>query len=95
MTHDIEMSVVTIVLMQESDTSALGVRWRPLYDLKVAVHELLAGLGEWLDWVVAVVIKLPLIVVWIITVGTIIWICWRTGRFVWMRLLKLNGPKAQ
>jgi hypothetical protein len=91
MTHDIEMSVVTIVLMQESDARALGVHWRPVYDMKIAVHELLVGLGEWLDWVVAVVIKLPLIVVWITTVGAIIWICWRIGRFVWMRFQKSNG----
>ena len=30
MTHDIEMSVVTIALTQESEARAFGIRWRPL-----------------------------------------------------------------
>src|SRR5438270_11264872 len=36
MTHDIEMSVVTIALTQEFEARAFGIRWRPLYDAKVA-----------------------------------------------------------
>ena len=53
MTHDIEMSAVSISLTQESSTQVLGIRWRPLYNAKIATRELLAGLGEWTDWVVA------------------------------------------
>jgi hypothetical protein len=53
MTHDIEMSLVTVALMQESDAQVFGIRWRPMYNAKIAARELLVGLGEWLDWVVA------------------------------------------
>jgi hypothetical protein len=95
MTHDIEMSLVTIVLMQEPDGQTSSARWRPLYDLKVAVSELFTGLGEWLDWVVAIVIKLPLIILWIVTAGAIFWICWRSGRYIWGRFLKPKVAKAQ
>jgi Domain of unknown function (DUF4349) len=44
MTHDIEMSVVTIALMQESEARVFGIRWRPLYNAKIAVRELLVDL---------------------------------------------------
>jgi hypothetical protein len=96
MTHDIEMSVVTIALTQESEARVFGIRWRPLYNAKVAVHDLLEGLGDWLDSVVAILIKLPLIVLWTLTVGLILWVVWQIGRSVWLRFLKPRlAQKAQ
>lgn len=88
MTHDIEMSLVNVALMQESETRILGIRWRPLHNAKIAAHELLVGLGEWLDWVVSVLVKLPLIVLWVGTVGGILWVVWAIGRSVWLRVVK-------
>jgi len=91
MTHDIEMSQVNIALTQESEAQVLGIHWRPLYGAKIAVHELLGGLGDWVDWVVAALVKLPLIVLWVLTVGGSLWVVWRIGRSVWLRFFK---PKA-
>ena len=90
MTHDIEMSAVSITLAQESDTRVFGLHWRPLYNAKVAARELLVGLGEWMDWVVAVVIKLPLILLWALTVGALLWVVWKIGRAAWARLVRAN-----
>jgi hypothetical protein len=96
LTHDVEMSVVTIALMQESDAQVFGIRWRPLYKAKIAARELLVGLGDWLDTVVEILIKLPLIMLWTVTVGGILWAIWKIGSSVWLRLLKPKvGQKAQ
>jgi hypothetical protein len=89
------MSVVTIALMQESDAQVFGMRWRPLYNAKIAARELVVGLGEWLDWVVAIFIKLPLIVLWAMTVGGILLSVWKVGRLAWLRFLKPRVAKAQ
>lgn len=88
MTHDIEMSAVNISLTQQSDTRVLGIRWRPLYNAKIATHELLAGLSDWIDWVVTLLIKLPLILLWVLTVGAIVCMVWRVGRAAWPRFVK-------
>jgi hypothetical protein len=88
MTHDIEMSVVTIELSQESDARVFGITWRPVYNAKIAAHELFVGFGEWLDWVVEVLIKLPLIALWTATVGGILWVVWKIGRSIWLKFLK-------
>lgn len=96
MTHDIEMSVVTIALAQESEARAFGIRWRPLYNAKVAVRDLLEGLGDWFDSVVAILINLPLIALWTLTVGVILWVVWQIGRAVWLPFLKPRlAQKAQ
>ena len=88
MTHDIEMSVVTIALMEESDARVFGIRWRPLHNAKIVARELLAGLGDWVDWVVAVLIKLPLMVLWVATVGGILWVLWKISHQIWLQFLK-------
>ena len=96
MTHDVEMSAVSIALAQESDTRVFGIHWRPLYNAKVSLRELLVGLGEWMDWVIAVFIKLPLIFLWTLTVGAITWVVWKIGRAVWLRARRAkNAGKAQ
>jgi hypothetical protein len=96
MTHDIELSAVSVTLTQESDTRVLGIRWRPLFNAKIATHELLAGLGEWTDWVIAILIKLPLILLWVLTVGVMVWALWKIGRTAWMRfVMPKNVVKAQ
>lgn len=82
------MSIVTIALIQESDTRVFGFRWRPLYNAKTAARELLVGLGEWLDWIVSVLIKLPLIVLWVATVGAILWVLWRISRLIWLQIMR-------
>jgi hypothetical protein len=80
MARDITMSQVTIVVMQYYDES-LGSGWHPLNNAKIAGRELLVNLGDWIDWVVATLIKLPLIILWLVTVGAIVWICWRIIRY--------------
>jgi Domain of unknown function (DUF4349) len=50
MTHDIEMSVVTIALTQEFEARAFGIHWRPLKNARAAVRDLLEGLGDWVDF---------------------------------------------
>jgi hypothetical protein len=92
MTHDIELSVVTVALMQETDANIFGLHWRPLHSAKIAARESLAGLGEWADWVVAVLIKLPLIVLWAATVGGILWGLWKIGRRTWFQFLRPKVP---
>lgn len=85
MTHDIEMSQVAIALSQEANTQVLGFEWKPLNNTKSAVRDLLSGIGDWLDWVITVLIKLPLILLWVGTVGFIVWVLWRVGRRSWLR----------
>jgi len=92
MTHDIDMSVVTITLVEVSDARMLGIRWQPLHNAKTAVRQLLAGLGDWVDWVIAVLIQLPLIVLWVATVGAIVWFLWKIVRKIWLRFLKPGTP---
>lgn len=91
MSRDIAMSEIAVSLMQQSDVTLLGIEWRPLYNAKVAAHELLAGLGEWLDWLVAIIIKFPLLLMWTITIGSILLVIWRIGRWIWRKVFRTES----
>ena len=91
MSHDIEMSVLTIALVEDSNARAFGIRWQPVRNAEAAARQLLDGLGEWINWIVAVLIQLPLIVLWAATVGAILWALWKVSRKVWLQFLK---PKS-
>lgn len=95
MTHDIEMSEIAIALIQDSESRVFGISWRPWNNAKSAAHALLDGLSEWLDWVVAVLIKLPLFILWIGTVGGILFAAWKVGRSFWLRFKPKEGEPAE
>ena len=91
MSHDIEMSAVEISLNEQVTAPVSAVEWRPWYNAKAATHELLVGLGAWMDWVVQLLIELPLFLLWTVTIGGILWTVWKMGRAVWRRIAPKNA----
>jgi hypothetical protein len=89
MTHDIEMSVVAITLTKQIDTKIAGFEWRPMQNARAATRNLLIGLGEWFDAVVAFLVGLPLVLAWIASVGALLWVLYRVLRWIWRRFRHL------
>ena len=88
MTRDVEMSEVRIVMMEDPDLLAASHQWHPLQNATGAVRDLRVGLGEWVDWAVAALLKLPLYLLWIVTGCGIPYLIWRVVRYLWLRFLK-------
>ena len=87
----IEMSSLEISLRGDTGSTVLGVHWRPLRQAKVALGEMISGLADWADSVIAFLINLPLIVVWLVSVLALVVIAVRVLRFGWRKL----GPKTR
>ncbi len=90
LTTQIDMSSLEISLRGEAGATVLGIQWRPLRQAKVALGEMISGLADWADSVIAFFINLPLIIVWLITVVVLVTVAVRVLRFCWQRL----GPKT-
>jgi hypothetical protein len=90
LTAQIDLSTLQISLRAETDAEVAGIHWRPLRQAKVAVSEMISGMADWADSVIAFFINLPLIAVWLISVVALIWIALRVLRFLWRRF----GPKT-
>jgi hypothetical protein len=89
LTAQIDMSTLEISLRSEADAAVAGIHWRPLRQAKIAATEMVSGLGDWADSVVAFFINLPLIAVWFLSVVALIIVALRVLRFLWQRF----GPK--
>lgn len=90
LTAEIDMSSLEISLRAESDTAVAGIHWRPLRQAKIAVGEMLSGLADWADSVIAFLINLPLIGVWLLSVVILVLVVVHILRFLWRKF----GPKT-
>jgi hypothetical protein len=85
----IDLSSLEISLHSEADATVAGIHWRPLVQAKIATNDMLSGLTDWVDSVVAFIIYLPLIIVWLVSIVVLLVITVRVIRFLWRKL----GPK--
>jgi hypothetical protein len=89
MSHDVEMSQVSITLTKLIDTKIAGFEWRPLQNARAAMREELVGLSEWADLAVAFLIRLPLAMLWVCTFAVVLWILFIVCRWIWRRFRHL------
>ena len=90
LTSQIDMSTLEISLRADADAAVAGIHWRPLRQARIAVSEMVSGLADWVDSVVAFLINLPLIAVWLFSVVLLVLVVVRLLRFLWRRF----GPKG-
>lgn len=86
----IDMSSLEISLRADSDATVAGIHWRPLGQARIAAGEMISGLADWADSVIAFLINLPLIAVWLVSIATLMLVAIRVLRFLWRKF----GPKT-
>src|SRR5580693_4098295 len=86
----IDMSSLEISLQTESDAAVAGIHWRPLRQAKAALSEMISGLADWADSVIAFLINLPLIAVWLFSVIILLLVAVRILKLLWGKF----GPKS-
>lgn len=89
--HQVEMSGVQIQLAEEPQETMVA-RWRPLYNAKNSAVVMLHDLGDWVDWVIALIINIPIILVWFVTIGSLLLLCWKILRWAWFRFFRTPPP---
>lgn len=80
MSHDVAMSAIAITLTQNAPEAHLFGTWHPMLNARRTLRNMLASLGEWLDAMVSLVIFLPVLLLWGLTIGGVVWIAWRIVR---------------
>ncbi len=96
LSRQIETVAITISLRTESEERVFGLNWRPLYQLRLALHEGLGSLANYATTMLTIVSYLPAVLLW---VGTIlaakIW-SWRAARWIGVRWFgwKITEPSV-
>jgi len=88
LSRQVDMASLSANLTEEADVQVFGLRWRPLYEIKLAFRNMLASLQSYVDSMIKVIFSLPIILLWLVTIGLVILICWKIGRWIWRRFFK-------
>jgi hypothetical protein len=82
LSKQVETVAINVTLRAEADAQVFGLRWRPLYQLKIAAREGLEGLGDYASSMTAFAFYLPTILLWLFTILAGAAIGWRVLRWI-------------
>jgi Domain of unknown function (DUF4349) len=92
LSKQVETVAINVTLRAEADAQVFGLNWRPLYQLKIAAREGLAGFGEYAASMTVFVFYLPTILLWLFTILAGAAVGWRILKRAARRLF--ISPKA-
>ena len=81
----IETVAITISLHTEAETEVLGVNWRPLYQLKIAMRDGLESLATYGTAMMTILFDLPAVLLWLGTILAAALGGWRIVRWAGRR----------
>jgi hypothetical protein len=81
LSKQVETVALTISLRAEADTQVFGLHWRPLYQIKIAARQGLAGLGDYAAVMASFLFYMPTILLWLATILISAAIGWRILRW--------------
>jgi len=82
LSKQIETVAITVSLRAEAEAQVLGLHWRPLYQMKLALRDGLDAVAEYAISITSIVFYLPAVLLWTITIVLGAALGWRTLRWV-------------
>jgi hypothetical protein len=76
----VETVAITVSLHSEAEANVFGLRWRPLYELKLAGIQGLEGLADYATAMFSLVFYLPAILLWLATILVAAALGWKALR---------------
>ncbi len=86
LSRQVEMSTINITLEADADVKVFGLRWRPLIVIKQSIRSMMENLSKYIDAMIRFIFQLPVIILWICTVGLILFIVYKIGRAIFRRM---------
>jgi hypothetical protein len=77
LSKQVEMASISISLRVPTDTEVMGIHWRPLYQMKLALRDGLNALADYATAMMAVIFILPAVLLWTATVLLGVFLSWR------------------
>ena len=81
LSKQVEMVALSVSVRAEADVQAFGLRWRPLYQLKLAAREGMQSLADYATAMTSLVFYLPSVLLWLATILVGAAIGWRILRW--------------
>jgi len=92
--HQTEMAVLEVTLCTEMVARPADVRWHPAAEIKTAFWSAAEDLSSYANFMIAVAFRLPVFMLWTVTVLGAGLSGWRGLRWVWKRLVPAPNAAA-
>jgi hypothetical protein len=86
--HQVEMSLLTTNIAGVAEAQVFGIRWRPLYEVKLSLRGALSAIADYANSMVALFLNLPLIAIWGFTIVALL----KAGWLMLRRIVVLFFP---
>ena len=93
LSKQVETVALTITLRAEAEAQVFGLRWRPLYQLKLAARQGIESIGDYALAMTSLLFYLPSILLWLATILLGAAVGWRILRWAAKRFF-LTTPKV-
>ena len=94
LSKQVETVAMTVSLLPQAAPESLSLNWKPLHQLQVAGRDALEGIADYASTMAAVVLYMPVIMLWIGTVGLGVFVSWRVLRWVGRIFSAFSKPAA-
>jgi Domain of unknown function (DUF4349) len=92
LSHQVEMSSVTMNVRPQITAVAAAFEWHPLVKARVAFREMLSGLADFVDFITLILINIPLILLWFALIGGAGFYGWKISRWGYVKLRSSDAP---
>jgi len=92
LSRQVETVAITVSLRSEAEAQVLGLRWRPLYEIKLAMIQGLEGLADYATSMFSFVCYLPAILLWLATILGGAALSWKVMRLALPVLFSKRKP---
>jgi hypothetical protein len=84
--QQVQMATLSVSLRSESVVAIGGVRWQPLERIRIALRDATQDLADYGDFLILVLFRLPVMLLWVLTLAGIAAVGWKLARWLWRKL---------
>lgn len=81
-----QMATLAVSLRSQPVVAIGGVRWQPLQQIKVALRDAAQDLADYGDFLILVLFRLPVMLLWVLTLAAMAAFAWKLVRWLWRKL---------
>lgn len=86
LSNEVDMSRVAMSVRPRVTAVATAFEWHPIANARAAYRDMLRGLADFGDFVIAALVYLPLVVIWTVFIGAVVFLSWRLGKWSYNKL---------
>ena len=86
LSQQVQMATLSVALRSQSVVAIGGVRWQPLQHIKIALRDAAQDLADYGDFLILVLVRLPVMLLWVLTLAAMAAVGWKLARWLWRKL---------